>query len=39
VLTTDTYASVLPTAQDKAAEATARLVLNAARHDRNKSQS
>jgi hypothetical protein len=31
VLTADTYTSVLPTAQFKAADATARLVLNAAR--------
>ena len=36
VLTADTYTSVLPAAQYKAAEATARLVLDAARHDRNK---
>lgn len=35
VLTADTYTSVLPAAQHKAAEATARLVLNAARNDRN----
>jgi len=36
VLTADTYTSVLPAAQYKAAEATARLVLDAARHERNK---
>ncbi len=36
VLTADIYTSVLPTAQHKAAEATARLVLDAARNDRNK---
>jgi integrase len=36
VLTADTYTSVLPAAQHKAAEATARLVLDAARNDRNK---
>jgi hypothetical protein len=36
VLTADTYTSVLPPAQYKAAEATARLVLDAARHDRHK---
>jgi integrase len=36
VLTADTYTSVLPAAQYKAAEATARLVLDAARHDRDK---
>jgi integrase len=35
VLTADTYTSVLPAAQHQAAEATARLVLDAARHDRN----
>lgn len=35
MLTADTYTSVLPAAQHKAAEATARLVLNAARNDRN----
>jgi len=36
VLTADTYTSVLPAAQYKAAEATARLVLDAARRDRGK---
>lgn len=36
VLTADTYTSVLPAAQYKAAEATARLVLRAARTDRDK---
>lgn len=36
VLTADTYTSVLPAAQYKAAEATARLVLDAARNDRDK---
>jgi integrase len=36
VLTADIYTSVLPAAQYKAAEATARLVLDAARNDRNK---
>lgn len=36
VLTADTYTSVLPAAQYKAAEATARLVLNAAHTDRNQ---
>jgi hypothetical protein len=36
VLTADIYTSVLPAAQYKAAEATARLVLDAARHGRNK---
>jgi len=36
VLTADTYTSVLPAAQYKAAEATARLVLGAARKDRDK---
>ena len=36
VLTADTYTSVLPAAQYKAAEATARLVLDAARRDRDK---
>jgi hypothetical protein len=36
VLTADTYTSVLPAAQYKAADATARLVLDAARRDRNK---
>ncbi|HEX6402621.1 MAG TPA: tyrosine-type recombinase/integrase [Pseudonocardiaceae bacterium] len=36
VLTADTYTSVLPAAQHKAAEATARLVLEAARTDRKK---
>ena len=36
VLTADTYTSVLHPAQYKAAEATARLVLDAARHDRHK---
>jgi hypothetical protein len=36
VLTADTYTSVLPTAQYKAAEATAQLVLDAARTDRKK---
>jgi hypothetical protein len=36
MLTADTYTSVLPTAQYKAAEVTARLVLNAARTDRGK---
>jgi hypothetical protein len=36
VLTADTYTSVLPAAQHKAAEATARLVLDAARTERNK---
>jgi hypothetical protein len=36
VLTADTYTSVLHAAQHKAAEATARLVLDAARNDRNK---
>ena len=36
VLTADTYTSVLPAAQYKAAEATARLVLQAARQDRDK---
>src|SRR6266536_908517 len=36
VLTADTYTSVLPAAQYKAAETTARLVLNAARNDRAK---
>ena len=36
MLTADTYTSVLPAAQHKAAEATARLVLDAARYDRHK---
>lgn len=36
MLTADTYTSVLPAAQYKAAEATARLVLDAARNDRDK---
>jgi integrase len=36
VLTADTYTSVLPAAQYKAAEATAQLVLDAARNDRDK---
>ena len=36
MLTADTYTSVLPAAQRKAAEATARLVLDAARNDRDK---
>ena len=36
VLTADTYTSVLPAAQYTAAEATARLVLDAARNDRDK---
>ncbi|MGH3669739.1 MAG: tyrosine-type recombinase/integrase, partial [Pseudonocardiaceae bacterium] len=36
VLTADIYTSVLPAAQHKAAEATAQLVLDAARKDRNK---
>jgi integrase len=36
VLTADTYTSVLPAAQYKAAEATAQLVLDAARTDRKK---
>ena len=36
VLTVDTYTSVLPAAQYKAAEATAQLVLDAARNDRHK---
>src|SRR5205814_1117720 len=35
-LTADTYTSVLPAAQYKAAEATARLVLDAARNDRDR---
>jgi site-specific recombinase XerC len=35
VLTADTYTSVLPAAQYKAAEATAQLVLDAARNDRH----
>jgi hypothetical protein len=34
VLTADTYTSVLPTAQYKATEGTAHLVLDTARHDR-----
>jgi hypothetical protein len=34
VLTADTYTSVLPIAQHKAAAATAHLVLDTARHDR-----
>ncbi|MGH3673781.1 MAG: hypothetical protein ACRDSH_24640 [Pseudonocardiaceae bacterium] len=36
MLTADTYTSVLPATRYKAAEATARLVLDAARTDRNK---
>jgi hypothetical protein len=36
VITADTYTSVLPQAQRRAAEATARLVLHAARQDRAK---
>ncbi|MBV8996264.1 MAG: hypothetical protein JO287_21745 [Pseudonocardiales bacterium] len=36
MLTADTYTSVLPAAQYKAAEATARLVLDAARNDRDR---
>jgi len=36
VLTADTYTSVPPAAQHKAAESTARLLLDAARHDYNK---
>src|SRR5262249_10669126 len=36
VLTADTYTSVLPAAQYRAAEATARLVLQASRTDRDK---
>jgi hypothetical protein len=36
VLTADTYTSVLPAAQYKAAEATTWLVLDAARNDRDK---
>ncbi|MCA1836976.1 MAG: hypothetical protein LC721_11870, partial [Actinobacteria bacterium] len=36
MLTADTYTSVLPAAQYTAAEATARLVLDATRNDREK---